>query len=195
MNMLMEERLHHINVDNLINYVVEHNWKEFKTKKDGICIFQYEEEDNFYEITIPLDTGFSDYYDTLYRSIYTICKKDKLNLNVFINYLSKNHDPIYAITCFEQFEERILKDGRPAGFPDYGAMVFMGFYHDFDDATESVIENNCDINERCYNYAVIEEISPGLYAYPRPRWFYKFNYDTNNYEPIGEPDFMKHNVL
>lgn len=186
MNILLEEKLDHIDIDNLIKYLMDHNWTEFKTEKDGINIFQYEDKDNFYQVTIPLHKDFIDYYTTLYNTIKVICEKENIEEELLIRYLSTNHNPIYTITCMTRLETDEL------GWPNFGATAFMGFYHEWDDAIEAVIENWCDINETCYTYAVIEEILPGLYAYPRPRWFYKFNIDTKMYEPISEPEFMKH---
>lgn len=95
---------------------------------------------------------------------------------------------IYAITCFEKLEEVNT-------WPDFGCTAFMGYYEDFDEADEAVRSNACDINEHVYNYAAIEAISPGLYAYPRERWLYKF--ENEGYVRIEEPKFMGHiaNIL
>lgn len=100
-------------------------------------------------------------------------------------------DPIYAITCFTRFEETDL------GWPNFGDTAFMGFYYDKETAIECVKNNACDIAETIYGYAVVEDIPPGMYAYPRPRWFFKYDREKDMYEEIEEPEFMKHiaNVL
>lgn len=97
---------------------------------------------------------------------------------------------IYAITCLECIEEKNT-------WPYFGASSFMGYYTDKDTAINAVKENRCDIAERCYNYAVVEEISEGLYAYPRPRWFFKYDADKDIYFSVAEPEFMKYiaNIL
>ncbi|MDN5317612.1 MAG: hypothetical protein PWR08_1737 [Thermoanaerobacterium sp.] len=47
--------------------------------------------------------------------------------------------------------------------------------------------------ETCYNYALIEKIEQGLYqADNQNRWFYKFSRETGIYEPIEEPEEVKH---
>lgn len=104
--------------------------------------------------------------------------------------MESKEKPIYAITCFTRLEEVNT-------WPDFGSMAFMGFYHDYDDATEAVINNCCDINETCYTYAAVEEIFPGLYAYPKERWLYEYDRESDTYKPIKEPDFLKHiaNIL
>ena len=98
---------------------------------------------------------------------------------------------IYTITCLTNLEE------DKTGWPNFGASAFMGYYFDRDEAINAVETNRCGIDERCYTYAVIEKIDEGLYAYPRPRLFYKFNIEKGIYEHIEEPEFMKHiaNVL
>ena len=190
------EIMYEINMDTLIDYLIKHNWTKITTTEEGIRIFQFNNNDKLYEIQIPSSKDIPKYNEILYNSINTICNKDNLEEDLFIKYLTRNYNPIYAITCMTKFEELIINN-KNSGFPDFGATAFMGFYHNFDDATESVIENACDINETCYDYAVIEEITPGLYSYPRYRWFYKFNRNKNEYEPIEEPKFMNHiaNVL
>lgn len=192
------EKLNNIKIDNLVNYLLDHNWKQIPLKYDKYYYsFRYEDGSDKCSMFFPKSKAVEDYDELLLKAIVKVCKKDNLDTDIFIDYLIRDHSPIYAITCMETFEEKILKDGRPSGFPTYGSTAFMGFYHDFDDAVESVMENACDINEHCYNYAVVEEILPGLYSYPRPRWFYKFNREKNEYEPIEEPKFMNHiaNVL
>lgn len=192
------ERLNNINIDNLVNYLLDHNWKQIPLKRDyGVYAFRSENESGKCSVFIPKSKDIDKYERELLSNLIKICERDDLHLGTFIDYLIKDHSPIYTITCMEKFEEKIFEDGRSSGFPTYGSTAFMGFYHDFNDAVESVIENACDINEHCYNYAVVEEILPGLYSYPRPRWFYKFNREKNEYEPIEEPKFMNHiaNVL
>ena len=97
---------------------------------------------------------------------------------------------IYTITCLETLEER-------NSWPYYGASAFMGYYFDKETALHAARENWCDIAEHCYHYAVVEEIPEGLYAYPRPRWFFKYDIENDNFNPIDEPKVMEHiaNVL
>ena len=99
-------------------------------------------------------------------------------------------EAIYAITCLERIEEE-------KGWPVFGTLKFMGYYFNKDEAFEDVETNNCDINERLFSFAVIEEIKPGLYSFPRIRWFFEFDDKTQTYHLIDEPKVMHHisNVL
>jgi len=96
--------------------------------------------------------------------------------------------PIYAITCLEKIET----DANNTGFPDFGATAFMGFYYDKKIAFDAVQENRADIAEHCYRYVVIERILPGLYSYPRDRWFFEYDHSKNRFITIAEPSVMNH---
>ena len=60
----------------------------------------------------------------------------------------------------------------------------VGYYKDFDTAKDVVINNNCDINETCYDFCIIENVPEGLYRYDyNPVWF-RWNSETEHYEVI-----------
>lgn len=92
---------------------------------------------------------------------------------------------IYTILIFTKLEKD--KYG-----PDFGCERLVGYYTDKDSAFAAVINNSCDINETCYNYALIEEVEEGLYNPAFNRWWFKFNYDRGEYEQIDEPDVVNH---
>lgn len=77
--------------------------------------------------------------------------------------------------------------------PEFGSERLVGWYSDFENAYSSVSANNCDINETCYKYALIEECREGLYkpATPNKRWWFEYNREKNSYFQIKEPDFIK----
>ena len=75
--------------------------------------------------------------------------------------------------------------------PEFGSSRLVGWYPEFNMANSSVKENSCDINETCYNYALIEECEWGLYHPASKRWWYKYNKEKDEYIPIDEPDFIK----
>jgi hypothetical protein len=64
----------------------------------------------------------------------------------------------------------------------------------FTQADGIVSSNICDLWETCYEYACIEKIGFGLYPFPRERWLYKYNQNTEQYERIDEPPFLKNYV-
>lgn len=96
--------------------------------------------------------------------------------------------PIYLITTMTELkpDERFMAD--------VGRTRAVAFYFSLSDAFETVINNAGDIWETCYDYAVIEEVEPGLYPYGHNRWFFKYDINTGLYNLIDEPDFIKHYI-
>ena len=93
---------------------------------------------------------------------------------------------IYVIMTFSR-----LKMNK-TGFPDFGSSIICGWYISYQDAYRAVIENMCYIWENGYDYALIEEVQEGLYPASMKRWFFRFDVDTMTYDPIEEPEFLKH---
>ena len=84
---------------------------------------------------------------------------------------------MYFITCFSQYK-------LIGGVPDIGSARTFGYYNDRDTAIKMVELNNCDIQERLYEYAVIEYIPEGLYNPAEERIFFKWNEDKQEFERI-----------
>lgn len=76
-------------------------------------------------------------------------------------------------------------------FPEFGSERLVGWYSEFEKAYSAVTENACDINECCYDYALIEGCEEGLYQPAMERYFFKFDNKERKYVPIPEPDFVK----
>lgn len=93
---------------------------------------------------------------------------------------------IFVVTVFEKCEP------NDKWFADIGCTRSPCFRYTFKDAEEVVKYNMCDIREHCYNYAVISEIGCELYPHHYMRKFYKYNKDVDGYEPIEEPECLKH---
>lgn len=97
-----------------------------------------------------------------------------------------NKNKIYVIEVCTKLEFDKLK------LPDMGAEDIVGFYSDKESAFDIVINNCGDLHETCYDYALIEEVEEGIYPGSTTRWFFKFNMDTQQYEPISEPEGYEH---
>lgn len=94
-------------------------------------------------------------------------------------------DKIYVIMCTTKLEQ-----DPKTKFPDFGSERIMGWYEDKDTAFERVRENACDINETCYNYAIVEEVKQGLYPCSMNRWFFEYKKDKDEYVQIEQPSFL-----
>ncbi len=107
--------------------------------------------------------------------------------------------PIYTImVCTKQEElvyEHIEADGtvvkKPSGFASFGEWEIVGFFHEEESAIEAVKANACDIYETCYEYAVVEEVTPGLYSWKRNCWCFKYDGDLDEYVQIEVPEIVK----
>ena len=67
----------------------------------------------------------------------------------------------------------------------------VGYYSTFDKAESVVLHNAFDINETCYDYAVIENIPEGIYQYDfHPTW-YKYQKLTDSYIKCEQPSFVQ----
>ena len=68
----------------------------------------------------------------------------------------------------------------------------VGYFKTFEEAEYVVSHNECDIEETCYDYAVIENIPEGLYQYDfHPVW-YKFHKPSGGYiREEALPNFLK----
>lgn len=80
------------------------------------------------------------------------------------------------------------------GYNEYGPydMRCWGYYPNLEDAIDTLTNNITDLWEACYTYGVIERIGPGIAAYAEKCGFYKYNANIDKYEPIDEPEELKH---
>lgn len=95
---------------------------------------------------------------------------------------------MYFITGLQKLETSEL------GWLDTGDSRTFGYYSDLDIAKERVKQNACDIYEYLYTYMLIEKIDEGLYkcCTKENRWLYKFNEETEEFDPIEEPECMEY---
>lgn len=85
-----------------------------------------------------------------------------------------------------------LEQDPKTKFPDFGSTRIVGWYDNFESAYDAVAENACDINETCYQYALIEECEKGLYHPASKRTFFQYCRHVDHYFQIPEPEYCKH---
>lgn len=92
---------------------------------------------------------------------------------------------IYAIKTMTRCQE----DTKYPGYLDFGHERNVGYYTDLGDAIDCVSNNDGDIWETIYTFAMIEEIHEGLYGSAGNRtWWFKWNNMNQQYEPMDMPD-------
>jgi len=63
----------------------------------------------------------------------------------------------------------------------------VGYFFEFENAEEAVVNNDMDINEcRYYPYCVIEEVGQGFYFLPINETWYEWNHESETYVKISE---------
>lgn len=76
---------------------------------------------------------------------------------------------------------------------DMGVSRVVGYYNNFYDADMVLKNNNCNIHESIYHYAIVEKIKEGIYPIVKNRWFYKYDKNNNGFFPVEEPvEFKNH---
>lgn len=111
---------------------------------------------------------------------------------------STKNDPIFEILAFENAEkECVSPSGKYTGFPDTGIERMVGFYYDFDDAYDAIINNVCDIWETVYNGAFLLCRFPGLFqsVTSEARMYFTYNKESGKYEQKEEPELFSHLAL
>lgn len=113
-------------------------------------------------------------------------KSHNERFRVFIERKVVMASKIYAIMVMTD-----IKKDEKTGCPDFGCTRLVGWYPDFIRASSAVTENMLDINETCYDYALIEECSSGIYHPAEQRWWYEFDRESGEYKQIDEPECIK----
>ena len=114
---------------------------------------------------------------------------------------SEGWTPIYTIVLFRTTEEvtykitngngKIIK--QESDFVTLGDWDVVGFLHNKEDALEAVEANAGDMYETCFDYAIVEEVYPGIYGrytMENERWFFEFNRETGRYVQIDMPEIL-----
>ena len=63
----------------------------------------------------------------------------------------------------------------------------MGWYVDEEEAFQAVEENRGGIQECIYEYAIIEEVPPGVYAVPTKEAWFKWDAEERKFKQIPKP--------
>lgn len=90
---------------------------------------------------------------------------------------------MYFITCFQKYEQ------TKYGVPDVGDYRTFGYYPHKERAIECLHNNNLDIHEDMYDYAVVEEIPMGLYTLAEERIFFKWDEEKHRFSEIDGAEF------
>jgi hypothetical protein len=91
---------------------------------------------------------------------------------------------MYFITCFEKYEKTKL------GWPNIGSNRTFGYYPHKEWAIEDLHNNNLDMHEAVYDYAVVEKIPMGLYQLAEERIFFKWDEEKQGFFEVDGTDMQ-----
>ena len=90
------EIIENINPVSVVQALKDRGWKVFPRKNEDVKIMQYEKNDEFYQIQIPMDKELYDYHEAMYESIETVSKAERESFEKVIIYLL-HHQYIYNL--------------------------------------------------------------------------------------------------
>lgn len=81
----------------VVKYLIETNWNQYAIKRNDIKIFQYDENNIFEQVTIPLDVNLRDYKNTMYDAICKIAILENKSVEQLMLYLLNPNTDILKI--------------------------------------------------------------------------------------------------
>ncbi len=74
-------------------YLKDTGWTQFETRRTYIKIFQYEKNDDFFQVTVPTEKKLSDYKTAMYKAAETVAKAENKSVEqVMLFLLNPNTD-------------------------------------------------------------------------------------------------------
>ena len=105
-----------------------------------------------------------------------------------------NDSSIFMITMLQRNQERCFAGGEPTGIGEFGDMHFVGFCNKEEDIAEALDNIESNIDGIKYNYALVEEIAPGIRTDVTPLSRSLFRVEgtspENSFVPEELPDFL-----
>ena len=78
-------------------YLKDTGWNLFQTKRKDVKVYQYEKDDEFYQVTVPLEKRLADYKDAMYKAIITVAEVEKKSIEQVMLYLLNPNTDILKI--------------------------------------------------------------------------------------------------
>lgn len=78
-------------------YLRDTGWKLFQSRKTDIKIYQYEKNDDFFQITVPMEKKLYDYKEAMYKAVETVAKVENKSVEQVILYLLNPNTDILKI--------------------------------------------------------------------------------------------------
>ena len=69
----------------------------FQTKRENIKIFQFERNDEFFQVIIPMDRSLNDYREAMYKAVETVAIAEAKSVEQVMLYLLNPNTDILKI--------------------------------------------------------------------------------------------------
>lgn len=78
-------------------YLKDTGWALFQTKRENIKIFQFERNDDFFQVIIPMERRLNDYREAMYKAVETVAKVEAKSIEQVMLYLLNPNTDILKI--------------------------------------------------------------------------------------------------
>ncbi len=86
-----------INPLSFSKYLKDTGWNLFPSKKTYVKIYQYEKEEDFFQVVIPMEKQLADYKEAMYKAVETVAKVEKKSVEQVMLYLLNPNTDILKI--------------------------------------------------------------------------------------------------
>lgn len=78
-------------------YLKDMGWEQFPSKRQYIKIFQYEKNDDFFQVIIPTEKKLNDYKEAMYKAVVTVAEVENKSVEQVLLYLLNPNTDILKI--------------------------------------------------------------------------------------------------
>ena len=78
-------------------YLKDTGWALFQTKREDIKIYQFERNDVFFQVIIPMERKLNDYREAMYKAVETVAKVEAKSVEQIMLYLLNPNTDILKI--------------------------------------------------------------------------------------------------
>lgn len=89
-------------------YLKDTGWERFQSRKKYIKIFQYEKNDDFFQVVIPMEKSLNDYKEAMYKAVVTVAEAENRSVEQVMLYLLNPNTDILKI----RLEKRDMEPGN-----------------------------------------------------------------------------------
>ena len=78
-------------------YLKDMGWEQYQSKRQYIKIFQYEKNDDFFQVVIPTEKKLNDYKEAMYKAVVTVAEVENKSVEQVLLYLLNPNTDILKI--------------------------------------------------------------------------------------------------